>query len=101
MNNFSEPICTSRLVEDAHNLNREILRLATILDIDLSNPANIEHLINTPHPSCNDKFKKCETLRGLIILRGQVALELRQADHPDAINPVHEEIYSFLVTAPR
>ncbi len=93
MSNFSEPIGTSRLIEDAHNLNREILRLATALDVDLLNPATLEHLINTPHPSCDEKFRKCETLRGLIILRGQVALELRQADYPDPINPVHEKIY--------
>lgn len=94
---LSEPISIKHLIEDAHNLNKEILRLARALDVDLADSSSLDHLINTPHPSCDDKFKKCETLRGLIILRGQVAMELKQANYLDPINPVHEKIYSYLI----
>ena len=35
--NFSEPIHRERLIDDAHRLNQEILRLANALGVDLTN----------------------------------------------------------------
>lgn len=96
MSKLSEPISINHLLEDAHRLNQEIIRLASVLKINIANPSCITKLINTPHPSCDDHFHKCETLKGLIILRGKLAIELKEAQYQDEINPVHESIYEYL-----
>jgi hypothetical protein len=93
---FSEPIHRERLVNDAHRLNQEILRLASALGVDLTNQHMVIEMIHAPHLPCDDKFHKCETLKGLIILRGKIAMELRLAGHTDPVNPVDESIYKLL-----
>jgi hypothetical protein len=93
---FSEPIHQERLVDDAHRLNQEILRLANALGVDLTNHHMVIEMIHAPHLPCDDKFHKCETLKGLMILRGKIAMELRLAGHTDPINPVDESIYTLL-----
>lgn len=94
--NFSEPIHRERLIDDAHRLNQEILRLANALGVDLTNHQMVIEMIHAPHLPCDDKFHKCETLKGLMILRGKIAMELRLAGHTDPINPVDESIYKLL-----
>ena len=64
--NFSEPIHRERLIDDAHRLNQEILRLANALGVDLTNHQMVIEMIHAPHLPCDDKFHKCETLKGLI-----------------------------------
>lgn len=97
MNDISEPIQSEALINDAHKINQEILRLANALKVDLTNESFVNELIYQQHLPCDDHFHKCQTLRGLIILRGKVAIDLKSMGFQDPINPVHEAIYKYLL----
>jgi|GEM_PF-933657 hypothetical protein len=85
-----------RLNEDIHELNKEIVRLAYFLNVDIENPKVVDDLLSTNLPNDHEHFHKLATLKGLILLRGHIH-QLR-AEHgvPDGNSPLEEEIFQRL-----
>jgi hypothetical protein len=86
----------SRLNEDIHELNTEIVRLAYFLNIDIEDAAVLDQFLSTNLPDDHEHFHKLATLKGLILLRGHIH-ELR-AEHgvPDGCSPLQEHVYEQL-----
>ena len=61
-----------RLNEDIHELNKEIVRLAYFLNVDIENPKVVDDLLSTNLPNDHEHFHKLATLKGLILLRGHI-----------------------------
>ena len=85
-----------RLNEDIHELNKEIVRLAYFLNVDLERVDVVDELLEKNLPDDHENFYKLATLKGLILLRGHIH-QLR-AEHgvPDGKSPLEEEIFQRL-----
>jgi len=91
-----EPIESDYFDTDLHEVNKEIVRLAFLLDIDLTNSAIIRNLLDKELPNDHEHFYKLETLKGLILLRGHMRKERQEAGLEDGSSPVDEPTYKTL-----
>lgn len=96
MNSFLDPLQKQEYEKTIHELNQEIVRLAFALDIDLSNPAFLHRFLTSEISPEHDHFHKRETLKGLIMLRGQVCAEVKDAGIDPLPGPIDESIYQLL-----
>ena len=93
---MDKPYLDNEFETVVHQLNQEIDRLAFALKLDLSNHAFLHQFLIQEIDHDHDHFHKRETLKGLIILRGKISVELTEAGQPDLPSPVDEAIYQFL-----
>jgi hypothetical protein len=96
MNSFIEPLLKKEYEKTVHELNQEIVRLAYALELDLSNPAFLHQFLSSDINPENDRFHKYETLKGLIMLRGQICGEVQEAGIDPLPGPTDESIYQAL-----
>ena len=99
MNNDSdipEPIRSDYFDSDLHEVNKEIVRLAFLLNIDLTNPIIIKNLLDKELPNDHEHFYKLETLKGLILLRGHMRQERLESGLIDGSSPIDEPTYKKL-----
>jgi hypothetical protein len=96
MSELNEPVDESFFDHDLHEVNKEIIRLGYLLNVDIADPIVISHLLNTPPPVDHEHFHKFETLRGLIFLRGRIRQERADSGISDGIEPTREPIYQLL-----
>ena len=94
MTDIPQPISENQFDLDLHEVNKAIVRLAYVLDFDITNPADVERLLNTDLPIDHQHFHKIETLKGLILLRGHIRQERIENGLPDGISPTEEPIYT-------
>jgi hypothetical protein len=92
MSQMDKPYLENELTEVVHQLNQEIDRLAFALKLDLSNHTFLHQFLFQKI----DPEHKRETLKGLIILRGKISLDLTESGQQDLPSPVHESIYQLL-----
>ncbi|HQT82275.1 MAG: hypothetical protein B7Z60_08975 [Ferrovum sp. 37-45-19] len=92
------PISPNEFDHDLHALNREIVRLAYILKIDLTNPAQTDRLLSddTLYQSKDSLSKELLTLKGLLLLRGELRKERMESGLPDGESPIDEEVFKQL-----
>jgi hypothetical protein len=94
MSDIPEPIAETYFDKDLHDLNKEIIRLSEILDIDISNTTIIHALLNEEYPYNNPKDENYLTvLKGLILLRGHMRQEREESGLDDGIRPIDEPMY--------
>jgi hypothetical protein len=91
-----EPIRSDYFDSDLHEVNKEIVRLAFLLNIDLTNPIIIKNLIDKELPNDHEHFYKLETLKGLILLRGHMRLERQESGLVDGSSPIDEPTFKNL-----
>jgi hypothetical protein len=96
MSQMDKPYLENELTEVVHQLNQEIDRLAFALKLDLSNHTFLHQFLFQKIDPEHDHFHKRETLKGLIILRGKISLDLTESGQQDLPSPVHESIYQLL-----
>lgn len=96
MNTISAPLQENEYEKTIHELNQEIVRLAFALNLDLSNHAFLHQFLMADIDRDHDQFHKRETLKGLIMLRGQICSELKDAGIEALPGPIDESIYSAL-----
>lgn len=93
---MDKPFIDSEFETVVHQLNQEIARLAFALNLDLSNHLFLHQFLQQEIDREHDHFHKRETLKGLIILRGKISMELTEAGQQDLQSPVHESVYQLL-----
>ena len=93
---MDKPYLENELTAVVHQLNQEIDRLAFALNLDLSNHAFLHQFLFQEIDREHDHFHKRETLKGLIILRGKISVDLTESGQQDLPSPVHESIYQLL-----
>jgi hypothetical protein len=96
MSHIDKPYLNNELHTVVHDLNKEIDRLAFALKLDLSNHAFLHQFLSQEIDREHDHFHKRETLKGLIILRGKLSMDLIESGQQDLPSPVHESIYQLL-----
>ncbi|QWD63709.1 hypothetical protein [Polynucleobacter sp. MWH-UH2A] len=96
MNKSDNPYLDNELETVVHQLNQEIIRLAFALKLDLSNHVFLHQFLLQEIDREHDHFHKRETLKGLIILRGKISIDLAESGQQDLPSPVHESIYQLL-----
>lgn len=96
MSDISEPISADYFDNDLHAVNKEIVRLAFLLNVDLTDPAAIKLLLDKDLPNDHEHFYKLETLKGLILLRGHMRLERQESGLSDGNSPAEEEVFKAL-----
>lgn len=83
----------SHLNEDIHELNTEIVRLAYILNIDITNPVELDRFLSSNLPDEHEHYHRLATLKGLILLRGHIHALRLEHGVPDACSPLEESIF--------
>ena len=96
MNTISAPFQEHEYEKTIHELNQEIVRLAFALNLDLSDHENLHQFLLADIDRKHDHFHKRETLKGLIVLRGQICMQLREAGITALPGPIDEKIYQML-----
>lgn len=96
MNTISAPFQEVEYEKTVHELNQEIVRLAYALNLDLSNHAFLHEFLLANIDRSHDHFHKRETLKGLIMLRGKICTQLKEAGIEPLPGPIDESIYSLL-----
>jgi hypothetical protein len=96
MKSLEIPRLNDEFEETVHQLNKEIVRLAFAVNLDLSSHAFLHEFLAKEIDRDHDHFHKRETLKGLIVLRGQMSLKMAEAGYKDLPSPVHESIYQLL-----
>ena len=96
MSQIDKPYLDNELHKVVHELNQEIDRLAFALKLDLSNHTFLHQFLIQEIDREHDHFHKRETLKGLIILRGKISIELTESGQQDLPSPIHESIYQLL-----
>ena len=96
MNTISGPVQENDYEKTIHELNREIVRLAFALNLDLSNHAYLHEFLTADIDRAHDHFHKRETLKGLIVLRGQICMRVRDSGMEPLPGPIDESIYKLL-----
>ena len=93
---MDKPFIDNEFETVVHQLNQEIDRLAFALNLDLSNHLFLHQFLQQEIDREHDHFHKRETLKGLIVLRGKISMELTESGQQDFSSPVHESIYNLL-----
>lgn len=93
---MDKPFIDSEFETVVHQLNQEINRLAFALKLDLSNHVFLHQFLQQEIDREHDHFHKRETLKGLIVLRGKISMELTESGQQDFSSPVDESIYQLL-----
>ena len=92
------PISPSEFDNDLHAVNREIVLLAYILNIDLENQHQIDELMSdTTLSQSKDKLSQEKmTLKGLLVLRGELSKERIESGLSEGMSPLDEEAFKQL-----
>ncbi len=96
MTDLSETNSADYFDDDLHEVNKEIVRLAFLLNIDLTNPIAIKCLLDKTLPDDHEHFYKLETLKGLILLRGHMRQDRQESGLADGISPTEEDVFKLL-----
>ena len=94
MGDIPEPIEETYFDKDLHDVNKEIIRLSGILNIDISDTTIIHSLLNEEYPYNHPTNQNSLiVLKGLILLRGHMRKEREESGLKDGIGPIDELIY--------
>ena len=100
MNTIPGPVQEHEYENTIHELNKEIVRLAFALNLDLSDHTALHDFLISNIDREHDHFHKHETLKGLIVLRGQICVQIRDAGMEPLAGPIDESIYQLLQVHP-
>lgn len=90
MADIPEPIDANHFDNDLHALNKEILHLASVLQIDLNNQTEVVRVLEYTPVHGTPHFHALTTLRGLLLLRGHMREQYIESGNADGPSPLED-----------